>query len=47
MPKPRRIEILTFDDAQLLDVTGPLQVFASPISKRSRPDCHSPMRSKR
>lgn len=29
MPKPRRIEILTFDDAQLLDVTGPLQVFAS------------------
>lgn len=29
MPNPRRIEILTFDDAQLLDVTGPLQVFAS------------------
>lgn len=29
MPNPRRIEILTFDDSQLLDVTGPLQVFAS------------------
>lgn len=26
---PRRIEILTFPDSQLLDVTGPLQVFAS------------------
>lgn len=25
----RRIEILAFDDAQLLDITGPLQVFAS------------------
>jgi transcriptional regulator GlxA family with amidase domain len=30
MPKSaRRIEILTFDQAQLLDVAGPLQVFAS------------------
>lgn len=26
---PRPVEILTFPDAQLLDVTGPLQVFAS------------------
>ena len=28
-PTPRRIEILAFTDAQLLDVAGPLQVFAS------------------
>jgi transcriptional regulator GlxA family with amidase domain len=26
---PRRVEILAFDDVQLLDVAGPLQVFAS------------------
>lgn len=25
----RRIEILAFDNAQLLDITGPLQVFTS------------------
>jgi transcriptional regulator GlxA family with amidase domain len=29
MPDPRRIEILAFPDVQLLDVAGPLQVFAS------------------
>lgn len=29
MPNVRRIEILTFDQAQILDVAGPLQVFAS------------------
>src|ERR1043166_5560551 len=28
-PRPRRIEILAFPDVQLLDVAGPLQVFAS------------------
>ena len=28
-PKPRRIEILAFKDVQLLDVAGPLQVFAT------------------
>ena len=28
-PNPRRIEFLVFPDVQLLDVTGPLQVFAS------------------
>lgn len=28
-PKPRRIEILAFNDVQLLDVAGPLQVFAT------------------
>lgn len=28
-PKPRRIEILAFPDVQLLDVAGPLQVFAT------------------
>jgi transcriptional regulator GlxA family with amidase domain len=28
-PSPRKIEILAFPDVQLLDVTGPLQVFAS------------------
>ena len=28
-PKPRRIEILAFQDVQLLDVAGPLQVFAT------------------
>jgi len=28
-PKPRRIEILAFRDVQLLDVAGPLQVFAT------------------
>src|SRR5215470_5277208 len=27
--RPRRIEILAFPDVQLLDVAGPLQVFAS------------------
>ena len=29
MPNPRRIEILAFTDVQLLDVAGPLQVFAT------------------
>lgn len=29
MPNPRRIEILTFPGGQLLDVAGPLQVFAT------------------
>ena len=28
-PTPRRVEIVAFADVQLLDVTGPLQVFAS------------------
>ena len=28
-PKPRRIEVLAFPDVQLLDVAGPLQVFAT------------------
>ncbi|RFB80973.1 GlxA family transcriptional regulator [Methylovirgula sp. 4M-Z18] len=28
-PNPRRVEILAFPDVQLLDVAGPLQVFAS------------------
>jgi transcriptional regulator GlxA family with amidase domain len=28
-PRPRRVEILAFADAQLLDITGPMQVFAS------------------
>jgi len=28
-PRPRRVEILAFPDVQLLDVAGPLQVFAS------------------
>lgn len=28
-PKPHLIEILAFDEAQLLDIAGPLQVFAS------------------
>lgn len=28
-PKPRRVEILAFPDVQLLDVAGPLQVFAT------------------
>jgi len=28
-PRPRRIEILAFSDVQLLDVAGPLQVFAT------------------
>ena len=29
MPKPRNVAILTFDRGQLLDVAGPLQVFAT------------------
>lgn len=29
MPNPRRIEVLAFPDVQLLDVAGPLQVFAT------------------
>jgi hypothetical protein len=29
MPNLRRIEILTFPGGQLLDVAGPLQVFAT------------------
>jgi transcriptional regulator GlxA family with amidase domain len=28
-PKPRRVEVLAFPDVQLLDVAGPLQVFAT------------------
>jgi transcriptional regulator GlxA family with amidase domain len=28
-PKLRRIEVLAFPDVQLLDVAGPLQVFAT------------------
>ena len=28
-PRPRRIEVLAFPDVQLLDVAGPLQVFAT------------------
>ena len=31
MPKLRRIEILAYADVQLLDVSGPLQVFASAL----------------
>jgi transcriptional regulator GlxA family with amidase domain len=29
MPEPRRVEILAFPSVQILDVTGPLQVFAT------------------
>lgn len=29
MPKPRRVEILAYPNVQLLDVSGPLQVFAT------------------
>ena len=33
----RRIELLAYPDAQLLDVTGPLQVFASANDSGRRP----------
>src|SRR5262249_733756 len=36
MPKPRRIEILAYADVQLLDVSGPLQVFASANDQLTR-----------
>lgn len=39
-PRPRRIEILAFPDVQLLDVTGPLQVFAS--ANALQPEQRSP-----
>lgn len=40
MPNPRRIEILTFANAQLLDVAGPLQVFAT-ANDFARTDGHA------
>jgi transcriptional regulator GlxA family with amidase domain len=36
MPKLRRIEILAYPDVQLLDVSGPLQVFASANDQLTR-----------
>jgi len=38
---PRRIEILAFPEVQLLDVSGPLQVFASVNDGRCRPGANA------
>src|ERR1700755_267422 len=41
---PRRIEVLAFPDVQLLDVAGPLQVFA--VANDPAPKPHSPAPSR-
>ncbi|MDC7789060.1 helix-turn-helix domain-containing protein [Rhodoplanes sp. TEM] len=45
-PPPRRIEILAFDRVQLLDVAGPLQVFATvndQLADRGEPPAYAPV----
>jgi transcriptional regulator GlxA family with amidase domain len=41
----RRIEILAFDNAQLLDITGPLQVFTSANETAHEPDQPKPYKA--
>ena len=41
---PRRLEILAFPEVQLLDVAGPLQVFAAANDQASKPHTFSPYR---
>ena len=37
MPKPRKILMLAFEDAQILDITGPLQILGSANHGRAQP----------
>jgi transcriptional regulator GlxA family with amidase domain len=39
---PRRVEVLAFPDVQLLDVAGPVQVFAAANDQANRPRAPSP-----
>jgi transcriptional regulator GlxA family with amidase domain len=39
---PRRVEVLAFPDVQLLDVAGPVQVFAAANDQANRPGAPSP-----
>ena len=39
---PRRVEVLAFPDVQLLDVAGPVQVFAAANDQADRPSAPSP-----
>jgi transcriptional regulator GlxA family with amidase domain len=39
---PRRVEVLAFPDVQLLDVAGPVQVFAAANDQTNRPSAPSP-----
>jgi transcriptional regulator GlxA family with amidase domain len=41
---PRRVEVLAFPDVQLLDVAGPIQVFAAANDQADRPSAPSPYR---
>ena len=41
---PRRVEVLAFPDVQLLDVAGPVQVFAAANDQADRPSAPSPYR---
>jgi transcriptional regulator GlxA family with amidase domain len=41
---PRRVEVLAFPDVQLLDVAGPVQVFAAANDQADRPGAPSPYR---
>jgi transcriptional regulator GlxA family with amidase domain len=41
---PRRVEVLAFPDVQLLDVAGPLQVFAVANDQAARPHAPAPYR---
>ena len=41
---PRRVEVLAFPDVQLLDVAGPVQVFAAANDQADRPRTPSPYR---
>lgn len=43
-PKPRAVEIVMFSDAQVLDVAGPLQVFASANNIAAQSDQELPYR---
>lgn len=41
---PRRVEVLAFPDVQLLDVAGPVQVFAAANDQADRPGAAAPYR---
>jgi len=41
---PRRVEVLAFPDVQMLDVAGPVQVFADANTQANRPHAPSPYR---
>ncbi|MBV8795744.1 MAG: AraC family transcriptional regulator, partial [Hyphomicrobiales bacterium] len=41
---PRRVEVLAFPDVQLLDVAGPVQVFAAANDQADKPHAPSPYR---